>query len=144
MKQAERIYLGVLIAAFLIVGPMFAARASAADKNPCAQDIAKFCKDVKPDFRSIMACLEEHENELSDACKTHEAKMGGRRMEVREEIRERVKFRKACNDDIVKLCKDADPAGGGVVKCLQQHEKELSAPCGERLKALLGEKNKPE
>ena len=37
-------------------------------KGPCAEDAAKFCKDIKPGEGRIMACLKEHEKELSKAC----------------------------------------------------------------------------
>lgn len=144
MRPTGRFYPVTLLAGLLFLGLMVGTYVSAADKNPCSEDMAKFCKDVKPDFRSIMECLEEHENELSEACKAHETKMGGRRMEIREEIRERVRFRKACNDDIVKFCKDATPATGGILKCLTDHEKEISTSCRESVKKLKGEKKKTE
>jgi hypothetical protein len=84
MKQINRFCPAILVAGLLCLGLMFGTNASAADKNPCSEDIAKFCKDVKPDIRSIMDCLEEHENKLSDACKDFEATMGGSRVESRE------------------------------------------------------------
>ena len=36
-------------------------------------------------------------------------------------------LRSLCADDIAKLCKDAKPGGGRIVKCLKQNEKDLSA-----------------
>jgi hypothetical protein len=37
--------------------------------GPCADDVAKFCKDVNPGGGAIIKCLKEHEAELSDECK---------------------------------------------------------------------------
>lgn len=52
-------------------------------KGPCAEDAAKFCKDIKPGEGRIMACLKEHEKELSKACLDRKAlsaeKRGGKR-----------------------------------------------------------------
>ncbi len=146
MGKDKRIFLAAWIIALAFVGLIFNADASAADKNknPCSEDIAKFCKDAKSDSRSILQCLQEHENELSDACKAHKAKMGSKKLETREEIRATGRFRQACKEDIIKLCKDANPAGGGIIKCLKEHEKELSGPCGESLKAVMREKKKKE
>lgn len=42
-------------------------------KGPCAEDAAKFCKDVKPGEGRVAACLKEHEKELSQACKDRKA-----------------------------------------------------------------------
>jgi hypothetical protein len=47
---------------------------SAAEKGKdrggaCAEDTAKFCKDVKPGEGRIAACLKEHEKELSQVCR---------------------------------------------------------------------------
>ena len=40
---------------------------SAIAQGPCAIDKAKFCKDVAKE--EIRACLEQHKDELSEACK---------------------------------------------------------------------------
>ena len=43
----------------------------------------------------------------------------------------------ACKADIEKFCKDVQPSEGRIVKCLREHEAELSAECktkGEELK----------
>jgi hypothetical protein len=54
-------------------------------KGPCAEDAAKFCKDVKPGEGRVLACLKEHEKELSQACRDRKAaaaeKRGNRRGE---------------------------------------------------------------
>ena len=48
-------------------------------KGPCAEDAAKFCKDIKPGEGRIMACLKEHEKELSKACVDRKALSAERR-----------------------------------------------------------------
>lgn len=110
--------------------------ASAADRSPCADDVARFCKDIKPGKGAVIDCLEQHENELTPACRTHETNMAGKRVEMRELIRERVKFRKACRNDVNRLCSDAKPGKDSVMQCLTAHEKELSAPCAEMFKSI--------
>jgi hypothetical protein len=61
-----------LIAFALGLGLAWAApQAWAVGKGPCASDIEKFCHDVKPGKGRYRACLKEHENELSEACKKH-------------------------------------------------------------------------
>jgi Cysteine rich repeat len=36
-----------------------------------------------------------------------------------------------CKADVQKFCKDVQPGGGQVAKCLAQHDADLSAPCKE-------------
>lgn len=142
MKQIIRLYLATLVAGLLCMGLIFGNNASSAEKNPCSQDIAKFCKDVKPDRRAIMDCLEEHENELSDACKDYEARLEGKRGEAAEQIRQYKAFLQTCKEDVSKFCKDVNPANGGIEKCLDEHADNLSTPCSASLKAVKGEKKK--
>jgi hypothetical protein len=116
---------------------MIGTDASAADKYACSEDIAKFCQNIEPGMIALMDCLEKHENKLSAACKEFEASMGGRGVEKAEKVREKVKFRQACLSDMAKFCNDAKPTQGGMLKCLNDHKKEISAPCSESIKAMM-------
>ena len=144
MKRVNSLYFTAMVVGLLCLGLMLGTNASAAVKNACTDDIAKFCKNVKPGPGAIMECLEEHESELSDACKEYEAKMGGTRVERKEQIRDRIRFRQACKADVIKFCKDIDPVPGGIEKCLNEHKNELSTSCSESMKALKQEKKKKE
>jgi hypothetical protein len=92
---------------------------AAGGANPCTDDAAKFCKDVKPGGAGLTKCLREHENELSQACKTY----------VTEGRKKAKAGHDACKADIDNFCKEVEPGGGRVIKCLRQHETELSAEC---------------
>lgn len=106
----------------LWTGLAFAAAGAA--QGPCTDDAAKFCGDVQSGGgRLFMKCMREHENELSPACKERIA-------EMKKGLQE---FREACQDDTLKFCKDMKPGGGRVVKCLKEHENELSSECKARL-----------
>jgi cysteine rich repeat protein len=100
-----------------------AADVSAQGRGPCAEDAAKFCKDVQPGKGRMAQCLKEHENELSPSCKEHIAQMKQRGRGIHE----------ACQDDALRLCKDVEPGRGGIYRCLKEHESELSSACREQL-----------
>jgi hypothetical protein len=136
MKQMNRVHLTTIAAGLLCVGLMFGTDAPAADKNACSGDIAKFCQNIEPGMIAIMDCLEKHEKELSAACREVEATMGGGKVERREQVRENIKFRQACLNDMAKFCNDASPTQGGMLKCLNDHEKEISASCSESIKVM--------
>ncbi len=89
-----------------------------------------------------MDCLKEHENELSDACKTYEERIGGKKIEMRQEVRLMIIFRDACKEEMAKFCGNVGRERGGIEKCLSAHENELSAPCKERLNAVREERTK--
>jgi hypothetical protein len=42
---------------------------AAMPKGECEPDIEKFCKDVLAAKGDVGACLDQHQNELSEACK---------------------------------------------------------------------------
>jgi len=137
MKQMNRVYLAILAAGLLCVGLMFSPGASAADKNPCSDDIVKFCQSIKPGAVALMECLEKNESKLSGACKEYEATLGGKRVERREQVREMAQFRQVCRSDMGKFCNDASPTQGGMLTCLKDHEKDISAPCSESMKRIM-------
>ena len=85
----------------------------------CKGDIEKFCKDVKQGGGRIIKCLKEHESQLSAECKA-------RGEEMKEKMKE---AHQACKADIDKFCKDVKPGEGRIIKCMQEHEKDLSADC---------------
>ncbi len=87
--------------------------------GPCTDDVAKFCKDVRPGGGSVAKCLQEHENDLSPACKEQISK-------TKQKIQE---FKEACRADVTKFCKDVRPGRGRILQCLKQNEAELSPGC---------------
>jgi hypothetical protein len=89
-------------------------------QGACKADYEKFCKDVKPGQGRIAQCMKQHEDEISLACK-----------EQLEAEREKARdFVKACKPDAEKFCKDVKPGKGLIIRCLKQHQAELSADCG--------------
>jgi len=103
----------------------------AEDKDPCTDDIAKFCKDVKPGVENIAKCLKEHEKDLSSTCaKRYE----GIKMEAQN-------IHKACSDDMDKYCKDVQLGKGNIMRCLREHEDKLSSACREEIGKMRQKKN---
>jgi hypothetical protein len=113
-----------------LIAPLLVPAAGSAANGPCADDMAKFCKDVHPGGGSILKCMKEHENDLSPACKRHVA-------EMKEKAKE---ARKACADDVAQFCKDVQPGGGRIVKCLREHENDLSPDCKGQMGSRKGRK----
>jgi hypothetical protein len=139
MKKSGSLYVILLAAGLLSLGWPLGADLSAAGPNPCSEDAAKFCGNVETGpagMVALMECLEAHEKELSDACRDFEAGMGGPRTERRESVREKRQFRQSCMGDMAKYCQNAGPMQGGMMKCLDEHQDELSAPCSQSIKAM--------
>lgn len=113
---------------------LFSMNACAIDKNPCSKDMAKYCKNLQADTPAMMDCLEKHEGDLSNECKAYETKMGGNRVEMKEEVRGLNALRQDCREDELKFCKNVDPAQDGLLKCLKKNEKALSVACTNSIK----------
>lgn len=116
---------------------LFVAGAARAEQGggPCRADAEKFCKEIKPGDGRLIACLKEHEAELSAECKT-------KGLEVQENVKALVM---ACAGDLDKFCKDAKGGDGGKLLCLKEHKKKLSKGCkaefAKRKKELKRKKN---
>ena len=120
MRVKTVIMLMVPLAAALGVsaGPARAAGAS----GPCRQDVQKFCPDAKrgPALRD---CLKQHASELSPACQEH----------LKQAKAKVQKWQQACQDDVQKFCASVPTGGGNILKCLHQHQDELSKSCQDQM-----------
>jgi hypothetical protein len=92
----------------------------------CADDIEKYCKEIKPGGGRLLKCLKEHETALSPSCC---AKIG----ELQGIITD---CEQACSEDIARFCKEIQPGGGRILRCLREREKELSPSCSAKLEMI--------
>jgi hypothetical protein len=91
----------------------------AAAEHPCAADVDRLCKGVKAGEGRLMRCLEQHDKDLSPACR-----------EKRDSFRERAQqVSAACKDDVEKFCDAVMGGHGNVARCLRMHAPDLSGPC---------------
>lgn len=100
---------------------------AAGQEGPCRADMEKFCKDSTGKDR--MACMKQHEADLSDACKAKRA-----------EMKEKNAAKHPCMADGEKLCSGMRPGDGKFMSCMKQHESELSEGCKAKM-AEMKEKN---
>jgi hypothetical protein len=112
-----------LLVGIVSLAVCFSGPAGAQTKNPCAEDAAKLCKDVKPGGGRLAQCLKEHEKDLSPQCKESVEAARAKAKEAYE----------ACTDDIQTFCKEVKPGAGRIVKCLRENEKQLSSECRQKL-----------
>lgn len=95
--------------------------------GPCAADAQRFCADTPPGHGAVMKCLRAHDAELSKECKD---KIGA----VRDKMREHAQsLHAACGGDAERLCPGLE-AGTGLVKCLYDHEADISQPCRDQMR----------
>jgi hypothetical protein len=129
----RRKFIGLLCAALLITS--FPPSGSAQDtmqarrreaQIACAEDTARFCRDVPPGRGRIIACINEHADKLSQRCFQAMTAWG---LVVANAI-------KACLPDAERLCPHLPPGRPRQRACLLQNADRLSKPC---LDALIGE-----
>ena len=112
----------VFIAGTLVFG-LWASSLVFAQQGPCADDIAKFCKDVQPGQGRIVTCMKQHEKDLSPGCKAHVAEMKKKVGEVQE----------ACADDAARFCSGVQQGGRRIMRCLKEHENDLTPQCKAKI-----------
>jgi hypothetical protein len=157
----NKLFLAALASGFALAlaAPVLSAGSG---KGPCAQDAAKYCKDVKPGEGRVAACLKEHESDLSQACRDRKAlkqkgrqgrRGGGKGAVCAREygqgfssgFKSGFKMRsgqgggrrsgagaKVCAADAQKLCGEVKPGEGRVKACLLENLDKLSDGCKAR------------
>lgn len=121
MKRKEAFVVLLIVITFLTL--LVWESAYSAGQDACSEDVAKFCKDVRPGGGRIAACLTAHENELSPSCK---ASIGGARAKAKD-------WQQACAADAEKYCRDTKAGRGRILRCLGANEKDLEPRCREML-----------
>jgi hypothetical protein len=92
-------------------------------RHACAEEIGKYCKDVKPCEGHLIDCLKKHGSKLSDECRSK-----------LEEVEEKVEnVQKDCSLDMKKFCKGVKPGKGRVLECLRRHSGSLSSVCRKKI-----------
>ncbi|XP_076655241.1 Golgi apparatus protein 1 [Halictus rubicundus] len=105
--------------------------------SDCENDIIKFsCDKIQP-YRDIsqgqvLACLQEHVNDLQLQCKRHILHVSEIQAENVELDRQ---LYMACEQDRIKFCPNIRPGSGQVYKCLMQHktDRSMTGLCQEQL-----------
>lgn len=92
---------------------------SSAKTETCRAEMDKFCKDVAAGEGRILKCLQEHDAELSEACRAY--------------VNTASQY-VACLDDVLRLCPNTQPGGARAMKCLRAHQGELSTECKNELR----------
>lgn len=81
IKEITPVKLSIAIAAILMFAtPSFAQgpRAQYGGQGPCAAEVAKFCSHVAADTQARNACLRNHRDQLSPACRASGQRTKGR------------------------------------------------------------------
>lgn len=88
-------------------------------QRACRADFAQFCKGTQPGQGRVLACLREHQEQLSPDCKSS------------------LENTQTCADRARQLCGgtgvDQAPERHAMRQCLQQHRDELPANCRSQL-----------
>ncbi len=124
MKLLKLMMLLVLSAVSLVAAPGTAK--AQGGTGPCTEDIQKICAGVQAGGGRYRSCLNQHEAELSAACQEH-LKTAEARVAA---------WRQACEADVQKLCAGLETGGGKIVKCLREHQADLSVACKQELSTV--------
>jgi len=87
--------------------------------RPCADELERYCKDVKNGLGLIIVCLNQHRDELSPICRD---KVSGAMTKLE-------KAKQDCSADIATHCKDIEPGGGRLLDCLKKQADKLAPAC---------------
>ena len=95
-------------------------------RTACEDDARKFCAGVQPGGGRVARCLQQHQADLSVACRDEGKKLGEEQKEHRALLQD---VQQSCRDDAQKLCAGVKPGGGRIARCLRSHKSDLSQAC---------------
>jgi Golgi apparatus protein 1 len=92
----------------------------------CQEDAQKYCAGVQPGGGRIARCLEQHQADLSEACRSEGQKISEERGAHRELLQQ---AQQSCRADAQKFCAGVQPGAGRIANCLRSHKSALSQDC---------------
>ncbi|CAI7866364.1 unnamed protein product [Closterium sp. NIES-53] len=98
-------------------------------QQACQEDREVVCAGVPDGNARVFMCLQENRQKLKPVCRTA---LFEQEIRYAEDIDFKFPMRQACQDELLRLCKD-DKAGGDAIACLQKHEGDEDM--GEQCKA---------
>lgn len=93
-----------------------------AKKDPCYPQVKKFCRPGLSRAKHL-ECLDNHESELTSACKERHAKLKDKVKTIQE----------TCEPDRAKYCASEPHAKGKILKCLRKNKAKISKACAALL-----------
>lgn len=88
----------------------------------CRSDVEALCAGVEPGSGRVVACLDQHQLELSPSCAAEMARLADARGLI-------ATFKEVCGGDIRRLCSGSAGTAGALVECVQANKANLSASC---------------
>ena len=131
--------LAILLAGTIVAAASACARRTPAGLEPCTGELESLCSRVKPGEGRLLACLRDHQGELSDGCRQRvtllsppeaSSPMGPQALQ-------------ACRLDLQVLCSGVAPGEGRLKQCLMARSVRVSPPCKAALEAETGAAKPP-
>lgn len=94
--------------------------------GPCRDDRMKHCSHAMGDHAKMLQCMNDHEKDLSNACREHKNAMNADMKSAHA----------VCMQDIEKFCADVKPGQGRMRECLKKNQAGLSQACKDAHKNL--------
>jgi hypothetical protein len=94
--------------------------------GPCAETVAKYCKDVTPGGGRIMKCLSDHRDDQSMACRDW----------LDDQNKSLKELNTSCTEEITRLCNFSNPDSIIIYRCLEDNYVSLKSDCRDKLREI--------
>ena len=128
MRKDIRLGRSLLAAGFMLmfVIASIQAEAQAQVAGPCADTVAKYCKDVTPGGGRIMKCLDDHRDDQSIVCKDWLA----------DQFKSLKELNTVCAEEIGRLCSFDTTDYLRIYRCLNDNYVALKLDCRAKLREI--------
>ena len=116
----------LLLVTFLALGIAADLPAEAQITGPCAETIAKYCKDVTPGGGRVMKCISDNRDDQSMACREW----------LDDQNRSLKELNTSCAEETARLCSIDPPDSIRLYRCLEDNYIALKSGCREKLREI--------
>ncbi len=116
----------LVAAAFVLACVTVSVQANAQIAGPCADTVAKYCKDVTPGGGRIMKCLDDHRDDQSIVCKDWLA----------DQFKSLKELNTVCTEEIARYCSFDTTDYIRIYRCLNDNYVALKLDCRAKLREI--------
>jgi hypothetical protein len=131
MKKSHVLFLAATVLMFTAIPALAGEDLVQSVADGCKTELETYCKDVTPGDGRVLACLYAHGDKLSGKC---EYALYDAAVQLERAVAALSYAVNECREDLTSYCSGVRAGEGRLLKCLEEHDSQVSERCKQALK----------